>query len=230
MNYSNKLKDYLLENGASEVGFADLSGIVTSKMKSGISILLCIPKDIVKSISDGPNAEYYEQCLALNEKLNYLAKLGAKFIRDRGYEVIARTTSYVTKFGNHRTELPHKTVATRAGLGWIGKNALFVTKEYGSAIRLTSIITDMKLDYGIPITKSICGNCNVCVDACLGEALSGKLWDIEIDRDELIDVIKCDAKMRQLTEEIIGEEYSVCGKCIEVCPYTQKYIKNIMVG
>lgn len=227
MNYSNELKDYLLQNGASEVGFADLSGIVTGKMISGVSILVKIPKDVVKSIDKGPNEAYYQQYNILNSKLNQLAELGAGFIKSRGHEAIAQTATSIARFGNYRTKLPHKTVATTAGLGWIGKSALFVTKAYGSAIRLTSIITDMKLDYGIPITKSICGNCHICVDACPGEALSGELWDIETDRDELFDAIKCSTKAKQLARERLGEDITICGKCIEVCPYTQNYIKDI---
>ncbi|NLO09484.1 MAG: epoxyqueuosine reductase [Clostridiales bacterium] len=229
MNYSMELKDFLLHKGAAEVGFANLSGLVAGKITSGVSILLCLPKDVVKSISDGPNEAYYQQYLTLNDKLIKLAKLGADFIRAKGYEATAQIPTTIARLENYRTELPHKTVATRAGLGWIGKSALFVTKEYGSAIRLTSIVTDMKLDYGTPINKSICGSCNICVDACPGKALSGKLWDVETDRDELFDAIKCSTKAKQLTLERLGEEVTICGKCIEICPYTQKYIKDIAV-
>ena len=45
-----------------------------------------------------------------------------------------------------QTALPHKTIATRAGIGWIGKSALLVTAKYGSAIRLSSILTDTPIE------------------------------------------------------------------------------------
>ncbi len=221
---SKELMEYLIQNGASQVGFGDLSELSTNNMNSGISILLRIPKEIIKSISDGPNIEYYNQYCVLNNKLNYLAELGAQFIRSKGYEAIAQTTDYVKEFGNYRTELPHKTVATLAGLGWIGKSALFVTKKYGSAIRLTSILTNMELDYGTPITKSMCGDCNQCVNACPGAAILGRLWNPKIDRDELFNPLKCRKKARQLAKERINREITLCGKCIEICPYTQDYI------
>lgn len=218
--------EFLIKNGASQVGFADLSELATDNMRSGVSIILRIPGDIIRSISDGPNIEYYNWYYELNNKLDYLAESGAQFIRSKGYEAIAQTTGYVKEFGNYRTKLPHKTIATLAGLGWIGKSALLVTKKYGSAIRLSSILTNMSLDYGVPIKKSMCRECNNCMNACPGEAISGKLWDHKTDRDEFFDPSKCREKARQLAKEKIKKEITLCGKCIEVCPYTQDYINS----
>lgn len=224
---SKKLLEFLIDNGASEVGFADLFELATDNLRSGVSILLRIPGDIIKSISDGPNIEYYNWYYKLNNKLDYLSESGAQFIRAKGYEAIAQTTGYVKGFGNYRTKLPHKTIATMAGLGWIGKSALLVTKKYGSAIRLSSILTNMPLDYGVPIKKSMCRRgCNNCMSACPGEAISGKLWDQETDRDEFFDPLKCRKKARQLAKEKIKKEITLCGKCIEVCPYTNDYINS----
>jgi epoxyqueuosine reductase len=224
---SKKLRQFLTENGASEVGFADLSALVTDNMRSGVSIVLRIPRDIIRSISEGPNIEYYNSYYDLNDKLDDLAESGAQLIRSMGYEAIAQTTGYVKDLGNYRTKLPHKTIATLAGLGWIGKSALLVTKKYGAALRLTSILTNMPLDYGVPIERSMCPQeCNNCRKACPGEAISGKLWDRETDRDEFFDPLKCREKARQLAWERIKKEITLCGKCIEVCPFTQVYSKK----
>ncbi len=219
--------ELLISKGASQVGFADLSELATDDMKSGVSIVLRIPEDVIRSISDGPNTEYYNWYHELNSKLNHLAESGAQFIRTLGYEAIAQTTTFVKEFGIYRTQLPHKTIATLAGLGWIGKSALLVTKKYGSAIRLSSILTNMPLDYGVPIKKSLCPQgCGICKNACPGEAISGKLWDYKTDRDEFYDPQKCRKKARQLAWERIQKEITLCGKCIEVCPYTQQYINS----
>lgn len=227
---SENLKHYLMSNGALQIGFANLSELSTNQLKSGISILLSIPKEVIKSISEGPNMDYYNQYYLLNKQLNKLAELGAQFIESLGYKAIAQTTDFVKEYGNYRTNLPHKTVATLAGLGWIGKSALFVTKEYGSAVRLTSIITNMDLDYGTPIRKSICGDCNQCVNACPGGAIKGELWQPEIDRDDFFDATKCRTMARQLAQERLNKEITLCGKCIEICPYTQGYINHTLGG
>ena len=90
----------------------------------------------------------------------------------------------IEHYVNLGTPLPHKTVATRAGLGWIGKCALLVTKQFGSAIRLTSVLTDVY----------------ICCDTALARSKS------------------------------IGIETTICGRCIAVCPFTQKYLKRSRDG
>jgi epoxyqueuosine reductase QueG len=89
-------------------------------------------------------------------------------------------------------------------LGWLGKCGLLVTKEYGSGIRISSLLTNAKLNCGKPIEKSFCGSCMECVKNCPGEAITGKLWDINIDRSELIDVEKCQKTAMALSKKNIN--------------------------
>ena len=96
-----------------------------------------------------------------------------------------------SKIFNFRTPLPFKTLATRSGLGWIGKSATLVTKEYGNAIRLNGVLTDMPIQSGVPINSSLCGDCEECIKSCPGKAVKGKLWDLHTDRDELLDASEC---------------------------------------
>ena len=182
--------------------------------------------DIIASIHDGPNREYFDAYHALNRKLNQLALDGAEYIIQRGYKAFAQTTDAVQEFGVYRTKMPHKTVAVNAGLGWIGKSALFVTQEYGSAVRLASILTDAPLETGMPTRESKCGGCLICTEACPAKAISGKLWSPALDRDDFYDPLACRKKARELSANRIGEEITLCGKCIEVCPYTQKYLAS----
>ncbi len=123
--------------------------------------------------------------------------------------------------------MPHKTVAVNAGLGWIGKSALFVTEKYGSAIRLTSVLTDAPLNYSKSIINSLCEDCMICVDECPGKAISGVNWEPGIDRDLLLNAISCRKKARELSAEHLEKQITLCGKCIVVCPYTRKYIGTI---
>jgi len=222
---SEEVKRKLYHKGASLVGFANLESVVDTDMKYGISVAINIPAKVIISICDGPNIEYLNQYYFLNNKLNEIATFAAEYLHQRGYEAFAQTTDVVKECGNYRTLLPHKTVATMSGIGWIGKNALLTTEEFGSAIRLTSITTNAKLIYGKPVTKSKCGNCLKCKEACPGKAISGELWHVGIDRDEFFNPIKCRGKARQIANEKLHKEITLCGKCIEICPYTQKYIK-----
>ncbi|MBN2852072.1 MAG: epoxyqueuosine reductase [Clostridia bacterium] len=226
MSKSSEIKEYLLAEGASLIGFADLSAHHHLEMVSGVSIMVKIPPAVIRSISHGPTMNYYDAYHNLNRKLNELAEEGASLIQSFGYKAVAQTTEYVKEFDDHRTKMPHKTVATSAGLGWIGKSALFVTREFGSAIRLTSILTDMTLDYGVPVTESACGDYDLCKKACPGQAVTGKLWRADLDRNEFFDPLKCRQAARALAKEKLNKDITLCGKCIEACPYTKAYVIN----
>jgi len=224
----NELKEYLKNLGASLVGFADLSNVDTSafnNMNSGIAFGIKIESRIIEAINEGPTKEYYEGYSQINKDLDNIVISYVKYIERQGYNAIGQTSTYVTSDNNLTTPMPHKTVATLAGLGWIGKNTLLITPDYGSAIRISSVITDMPLIADIPISKSKCGECNKCATACPATAINGITWDINSTRDELLDPFKCRKKARELSKERLGIEISLCGKCIEVCPFTKRYAK-----
>lgn len=225
----NELKEYLKNLGASLVGFADLSNVDTSafnNMNYGIVFGIKIESRIIEAINEGPTKEYYEEYSKINKDLDNIVISCVQYIERQGYNAIGQTSTYVTSDNNLTTPMPHKTVATQAGLGWIGKNALLITPEYGSAIRISSVISDMPLIADIPINKSKCGECSNCAANCPASAINGIVWDINSTRDELLDPFKCRKKARELSKERIGIEISLCGKCIEVCPFTKRYIRR----
>jgi len=225
----NELKEYLKNLGASLVEFADLSNIDASSrsdMAYGIAFAIKIKPSIILGINEGPTKEYYEEYNKINKTLDNITVSCVKYINNQGYNTIGQTSTYVTSNDNLTTPLPHKTVATRAGVGWIGKNSLLITPEYGSAIRISSVLTDMPLITSDPINESKCGQCNKCVEACPASAIKGMLWNVNVSRDELLNPLKCREKARELLNKKIGIESAICGKCIEVCPITQQYIKK----
>lgn len=124
-----------------------------------------------------------------------------------------------------RTPLPHKTVATLAGIGWIGKSAVLVTEDYGCAIRITTVLTDMPFLTGTPIKTSKCGTCMVCTTHCPGKAVKDLNWQVYVDRDELLDPNACKRTVIERGKPF-GLTEGTCGVCIAVCPYTQQYIAN----
>lgn len=100
----------------------------------------------------------------------------------------------------------------------------------GSAVRLSSLVTDAPLPCGTPVTESRCGACTACTNACPGRAVSGELWSPQKDRDSFFHPLNCRSAARRLAAEKIGREVTLCGQCIYACPYTQRYLKKHSAG
>jgi epoxyqueuosine reductase QueG len=114
-------------------------------------------------------------------------------------------------------------VATRAGLGWIGKTDLFISMEFGPRLRLVSILLKSPVESKIsPVNTSRCGKCSICVETCPANAANGKLWDITVDREEFFDAFKCRKQCAEFGRSRLGIDARICGICVAACPVGQK--------
>lgn len=215
---------HLRQAGAKLMGTGDLTGVVGGTLTTGISVAIPVPRHIVRELQTAPTREYYDAYYALNARLNDIVRTGADFLENRGYRAQANTTDVVKQDADWRTPLPHKTVATRAGLGWIGKNCLLVTPEYGGAIRLSSLLTDAPLPTAVPVNESRCGGCRACVDSCPAGALTGVLWHVGVDREEILHKEACKKTQAEVMRRATGIDTDLCGRCFAVCPYTRRYL------
>ena len=110
-----------------------------------------------------------------------------------------------------------KRYAVEAGLGWIGRQSLLITPEYGSFVLLGEIVMTAECDeYDTPLVSVGCGECRRCVDACPNGAI----------KEHHIDTSRC---ISCATIEREGEERCAlhgwifgCDECQTVCPYNRK--------
>jgi len=229
---TDELKTYLRSKGANLVGFANLQDIdpnVRDNFPFGIIIGVGLTPKIISEIGEGPTKAYVEECQRADILLTILGQAAEQFLKQRRYEAQPRTKTGAEYPDTLTTRLPHKTVATRAGLGWVGKNALLVTREFGSAIRLGSILTNAELVVGTPIDTSQCKDCTACVDICPAHALSGEHWHIGVKRDSLVDVFTCRKTAQELLTMRAGGATTgrtFCGLCMAACPWTKKYLEK----
>lgn len=227
MNLNERIRTMLKEQGADLVGFAniiDLPAEMTGGLPAAVSIAVRLDPSVVIEISNGPTKRYYKEYGRINEFLGKLCRQIADLLTTCGRqaEAIEATTG---NFDIHTLSMPlqHKTIATRAGLGWIGKSALLITEEYGPAIRLGSVLTDAEFETGEPVDMSRCGDCRRCVDCCPAGAIAGPNWSVGAPRDSMYDAFACRETAMRLSKQQ-GIESTICGICINVCPWTQKYV------
>ncbi len=224
-----ELKRLLTEEGAAIVGCADLApvpGELRKNFPRGVSIGVALSPEIIAGIVAGPTDAYSQEYDRANTLLDRLSDEGAKFLRSRGYHAVALSTTVAElDKANLTTPLPHKTTATLAGVGWIGKSALLVTEAYGSAVRYTTVLTDAPLPVGEPVTESRCGSCQACVEVCPAHAISGQNWRQGIPRQDIYDAFACCQVAQQEGEKLSpAHRRIICGICIAACPYTKRYL------
>jgi len=210
-------------------GFADLTNLLDDSFgdfKYGIPIGKRLDHKIVNGILSGPTLEYYQHYRRINEELVSLTRTISEDLKNCGIETICieptvTTHELDTVYAENLTyPVSHKMVATRAGLGWIGKSDLFVSKAFGPRLRLVSMLTDQPLAIELePIDSSRCGKCKICMDRCPAHAINGKLWDISVNREEFFDARKCRSKCKELGEKYLKMDAAVCGICVAVCPF-----------
>lgn len=224
-----ELKDELFEvlrsHGAALCGVGDMSEF-SKEMPVGVSVAIPVKASIVKDLQIAPTLEYKQEYDDLNAQLDSIVKAGADFLASRGYRAKAVSTDTVAFGDDLKSEIPHKTFATRAGLGWIGKSCLLITPEYGASVRISSILTDAPLPCDEPYNESRCGECRICVDACPAQALLGTLWTAGMPREEIVDAHKCLNKQLEIMERETGVRTDLCGKCFAVCPYVLKRLEK----
>ncbi len=110
--------------------------------------------------------------------------------------------------------------AVQAGLGWIGKNSLLITPEYGSWVVIGVIMTDLDLEPDSPLVDR-CGDCRLCLDNCPTSAIveprivhAGRCisyWNIESRK----------SPPEEQRSQHLGWIFG-CDRCQEVCPKNRK--------
>ena len=115
--------------------------------------------------------------------------------------------------------LAEKSYARRAGLGWIGRNSLLVTPDYGSMLLLGELVIDESVDeYDTPKEYIGCGECRRCIDACPNGAIA---------EGRYVDTRRC-ISCRTIEPMAEGDDINLdgwifgCDACQSVCPYNQR--------
>lgn len=198
-----------------------IADISYSDFKDDYTRAVIIAQSYKRSIT---NEEYDEEkyhriileiTTIIDEKINLLKQLFDQYGIKNFIPPVAQTSEIelVAPFS-------FKYAAVQAGLGWIGKSGLLITREYGPRVRLGAILLDYPFDCGSPIRDSLCGSCRACVGACPWGVIKGLNWNILSKRDELLDYQLCNKKRSENIES--NGRKVMCGYCLLACPWGLK--------
>lgn len=223
-----QIADIMARHGCPLFGFADLIGLTPvplARFPRGVSLALPMDPQVMGELTKGPTQDYARLYHLVNQRIDALCAELAQALEQAGHGAWAVPSSLRSDPKNIRGDFPHKTAATRAGLGWVGRNAQLVTRPWGPWVRLGTVLTDAPLPVAEPITKSLCGQCSECIDACPAHALAGGHWRPGIDRGELLDAAACDGyKKTHFADFSHGHN---CGICTSACPVGRKQLRAL---
>ena len=114
--------------------------------------------------------------------------------------------------------LLEKQMAVEAGLGWIGRQSLLITPQYGSYVLLGEIVVNVEADeYDSPIEGVGCGECRRCREACPAGAL---VDDMVVDTSACISCRTIEAESERVGD-LNGWIFG-CDECQMCCPYNKR--------
>lgn len=115
-------------------------------------------------------------------------------------------------------ELVDVAVAQRAGLGFIGRNGLLITEEFGSYVYLGEIITNIEFESDEEVPFG-CGDCMKCIESCPTGALLG---DGRINAQVCLSYqTQTKGYMPKEFRKKMGRVIYGCDICQIVCPYNR---------
>ena len=213
-NPQHMLKTLAQNLGADIVGFCQLPTPVQG-FSYAVSLGVKLTDAVLKTIDTAPSFVYFQHYRTANTLLDTIAFRVARELEKAGFSALPVAASQsLGKNNPYHGVIPHKTVASLSGLGFVGKSGLFLSPEFGSKVRLATILTDMPLQSELPVIENGCGDCERCKKACPAGAIYGETPKMDGTRN--FDAEKCSRYMKDHFQDI--GRGSVCGVCIRVCP------------
>ncbi|GAA5143522.1 tRNA epoxyqueuosine(34) reductase QueG [Thalassotalea piscium] len=110
-------------------------------------------------------------------------------------------------------------LAEKAGLGWVGKHSLLLSKEAGSWFFIGELLVDIPLPCDQPVSEN-CGKCVACIKICPTNAI---VEPYVVDARRCISYLTIELKEAIPLEfrPLMGNRIYGCDDCQLICPWNQ---------
>lgn len=138
----------------------------------------------------------------------------AQFIRNLGYQAVA-------SMNDSSLAIP---MAIQAGLGEYGRHGLLITPEYGPAVGLGKVFTDMPLNTDSPLSfgvREFCEQCGICAGACPVKAIDSGPPSKHVHNISNIKGVKKWTVNGEKCFAYWAQQNTDCAVCIRVCPFNR---------
>ncbi len=205
--------------GASVAGVGDVSIGLASEFKHITKAISIGIKHTISGKQMEKKSCYNSHYFIIDRQLQVIQKALVRQLRFAGWHVLAippdshrQDNSFISRL---YPLFPHKTAATCAGLGWIGKSGLLINDKFGPSLNWATVLTDAPLETNPnPILESRCGECQNCVVSCPAGAIRDTHWKRGDSYQSMIDTNKC-TKQLEKNKNMFGS--ADCGLCIINC-------------
>ena len=172
-----QLKNLANELGADLVGFCRLPTPPIPNQPDlvyALSIGVKLADGVLETIDkqDGPSFMYFQHYRTANALLDNIGFRLARALEKHEFSALPVAASQsLGKNNPYRGLVAHKTAAVLSGLGFVGKSGLFLSTDYGSKVRLATVLTNCPVQSELPVIENGCGNCTLCQKACPAGAI-----------------------------------------------------------
>jgi epoxyqueuosine reductase len=171
--------------------------------------------DCIKVLNDPDKAYISRYALGrdyhklMRKRLKYLGDWFSEQIAPHGFRVFSDSAPILEKH-----------LAEKAGLGWIGKHTLLLSRSAGSWFFLGELLTDYPLPISGESEDSRCGSCSACIDICPTDAFKAPY---ELDATKCVSYLTIEHR-GPIPEEFrkpMGNRVFGCDDCQLVCPWNK---------
>ena len=183
-NLKREVRDVALEHGADLVGVVSVKDLaeheegITRILPSAKSVVVVVAKHSLAAIGSANNQVAQFDTIHTYGQAEKAAHGTARFLESRGAPAVAVPAFIPLDMAapkkGMRGEICWRRAGVRAGLGSYGENGLLVTPEFGSAVRVSGVVTAAELPGDPPVEEDVCDHCMRCIEVCPTGALAGR--------------------------------------------------------